>query len=201
MERTQQASDITGIIFLVGFMGSGKTTVGQHLAARLGGRFIDLDERIARAAGRSIPELFQTEGETGFRQREHAALVQVVRCTASRMTCSGISLPLGRNVSRWPENPELHSPDRMQCLASTVPFDILATRVVPDGRRPLWTSVDEARLRYEQRRADYAQADIRVPVGTAPPEQVAEDVLQALSAFQSASTSKSLTTQPGNSYE
>jgi len=73
--------------------------------------------------------------------------------------------------------------------------------VVPDGRRPLWTSVDEARLRYEQRRADYAQADIRVPVGTAPPEQVAEDVLQALSAFQSASTSKSLTTQPGNSYE
>jgi shikimate kinase len=181
MERTQQASDITGIIFLVGFMGSGKTTVGQHLAARLGGRFIDLDERIAQAAGRSIPELFQTEGETGFRQREHAALVQV--CAALRQDDLLWNIvALGGGTFTRPENRNYIRQTGCSVWLD-VPFDILATRVVPDGRRPLWTSVDEARLRYEQRRADYAQADIRVPVGTAPPEQVAEDVLQALSAF------------------
>jgi shikimate kinase len=199
MERTRRVSDVTGIIFLVGFMGSGKTTVGQHLAARLGGRFIDLDERIARAAGRSIPELFQTEGETGFRQREHAALIQV--CAELRQD----DLPwnivaLGGGTFTRPENRN-HIRQTGCSVWLDVPFDILATRVVPDGRRPLWTSADEARWRYEQRRTDYAQADIRVPVGTAPPEQVTEDVLRALSAFQRAGSSKSLTTQPGNSYE
>ncbi len=197
MERTRRVSDVTGIIFLVGFMGSGKTTVGQHLAARLGGRFIDLDERITQAAGRSIPELFQMEGETGFRQREHAVLAKV--CAELRQgDLLWNIVALGGGTFTRPEN--------RNCIRQTgcsvwldVPFDILATRVAPDGRRPLWTSADEVRLRYEQRRADYAQADICVPVKTAPPEQVAEQVLQALSAFQQASSSKSLTTQPGHS--
>src|SRR5256714_13945098 len=57
-------------VVLVGFMGSGKTTVGLELAARLGRPFIDVDDQIAGAAGRSIAEIFVEEGEGGFRQRE-----------------------------------------------------------------------------------------------------------------------------------
>jgi shikimate kinase len=61
-------------IFLVGFMGSGKTTVGRLLAARLGWAFADLDDRIVRAAGRPVAEIFAREGEPAFRQRETEAL-------------------------------------------------------------------------------------------------------------------------------
>jgi shikimate kinase len=59
-------------IFLIGARGTGKSTVGRVLAARLGWSFVDADEAIETAAGRSIAAIFQTEGEAGFRDRESA---------------------------------------------------------------------------------------------------------------------------------
>lgn len=64
-------------ITLVGFMGSGKTTVGRLLARRLGWSFVDTDEIVARASGKSIPEVFAEEGEEGFRDRETQAILGV----------------------------------------------------------------------------------------------------------------------------
>jgi shikimate kinase len=61
-------------IFLIGFMGSGKTTVGGLLAERLGWSFADLDDLIVRAAGASVAEIFAREGEEGFRRRETEAV-------------------------------------------------------------------------------------------------------------------------------
>jgi shikimate kinase len=61
-------------IFLVGFMASGKTTVGRLLAAGLGWGFVDLDDLVVAAAGRNVPEIFAAEGEPGFRRRELEAL-------------------------------------------------------------------------------------------------------------------------------
>lgn len=61
-------------VALVGFMGAGKSTLGPRLAARLQRPFVDLDEEVVRAAGRSIPEIFAAEGEAGFRAREREAL-------------------------------------------------------------------------------------------------------------------------------
>ncbi|MGQ9897261.1 MAG: shikimate kinase [Acidobacteriota bacterium] len=175
-------SDATSILFLVGFMGSGKTTVGQRLAARLGGRFVDLDERIARAAGCSISELFRMEGETGFRRREHAVLIQVCAELLQDNRPWNV-VALGGGTFTRPENRN-HIRQTGYSVWLDVPFDLLATRVALDGSRPLWTSADEARLRYKQRQADYAHADIHLPVGTAPPGQVVEDILRALSDFQ-----------------
>jgi shikimate kinase len=63
-----------GPLFLIGFMGSGKTTVGGLLAERLGWSFADLDELIVRAAGLSVAEIFAREGEEGFRRRETEAV-------------------------------------------------------------------------------------------------------------------------------
>src|SRR4029079_15633885 len=68
------APDADAPIFLVGFMASGKTTVGRLLADRLGWAFADLDELVTRAAGRTVPEIFAAEGEAGFRRRESAAV-------------------------------------------------------------------------------------------------------------------------------
>lgn len=66
-------------LVLVGMMGAGKTSGGRRVAKRLHRRFVDLDAAIERAAGRPIPEIFATEGEAGFREREHAVLVDVLR--------------------------------------------------------------------------------------------------------------------------
>jgi shikimate kinase len=61
-------------VFLVGFMGSGKSAVGQELARRLGWAFLDLDAIIESRAGRSIPTIFRQDGEPAFRAAETAAL-------------------------------------------------------------------------------------------------------------------------------
>ena len=61
-------------VLLIGMMGCGKSTVGRLLAERMRLPLIDLDEEIARAAGKTIPEIFEQEGEAGFRARETAAL-------------------------------------------------------------------------------------------------------------------------------
>ncbi|MEG6588982.1 shikimate kinase, partial [Paenibacillus barengoltzii] len=61
-------------IVLIGMMGTGKSTVGSLLAAATGKTFVDLDQRIVREAGRSIPDIFAAEGEAYFRDLESAAL-------------------------------------------------------------------------------------------------------------------------------
>lgn len=66
-----------GHIFLVGYRGTGKSTVGRLLAERLGCAFADADDHIERTAGRSIKEIFAAEGEPGFRDREAAALAEL----------------------------------------------------------------------------------------------------------------------------
>jgi shikimate kinase len=68
-------------VVLVGMMGSGKTRVGQQLAARLGVRFVDSDEQIARRSGRTVREIFEADGEAAFRKLEAEALATAVEST------------------------------------------------------------------------------------------------------------------------
>ena len=68
----------SGNLILVGMMGSGKTTMGRALARHLGKDFVDSDEEVQRRTGVTIPHIFDVEGETGFRQRETAALRDLV---------------------------------------------------------------------------------------------------------------------------
>jgi shikimate kinase len=71
---TSRPSKLPPLIFLIGFRGSGKSTVGRLLADRLGWTFLDADVELERRAGRTIAELFAAEGEAGFRDRESALL-------------------------------------------------------------------------------------------------------------------------------
>ncbi len=68
----------TKLIYLIGMMGSGKTTLGRQLATRLGYSFVDLDVFIAQREGSSVPQLFAQQGQDGFRVLERAALEAVV---------------------------------------------------------------------------------------------------------------------------
>ncbi|MFU8890836.1 MAG: shikimate kinase [Anaerosomatales bacterium] len=76
-------------VFLIGFMGAGKSTVGRRLAARLDLPFVDLDARIEHTAGRAIVEIFDTEGEQGFRDRERESLAAVAGEPSSVVACGG----------------------------------------------------------------------------------------------------------------
>src|SRR5207302_1682709 len=84
-------------IFLVGFMGAGKTTVGQVLARRLNRAFEDLDDRIELREGRTVAEIFWHSGEPGFRRAERAALEQALQ-KARRGTAKVIALGGGAFV-------------------------------------------------------------------------------------------------------
>lgn len=88
--------DMTNIV-LIGMPGSGKTTVGKALAVLSGKPFVDLDEEIVKKAGRSIPEIFASDGEGTFRELEHAVLKEV--CTKS-----GQIVATGGGAVLWPEN-------------------------------------------------------------------------------------------------
>lgn len=77
------------IIFLTGFMGSGKSTVGPILANTIGYEFIDLDQRIEQKEGKKIGEIFATEGEKKFRNSERAMLREILTSTSTVISLGG----------------------------------------------------------------------------------------------------------------
>jgi shikimate kinase len=79
----------TDHVLLIGFMGSGKSSVGRSLAVRLGIPFVDLDQRISTRAGLDIPQIFAREGEQGFRDRETQALESMASEPRSVIACGG----------------------------------------------------------------------------------------------------------------
>lgn len=79
MESKETHKLSSGNLILIGLMGSGKTTVGKLLAKQLHKTFVDCDEEIQRRTGVTIPHIFDVEGEAGFRQRETAALEELVQ--------------------------------------------------------------------------------------------------------------------------
>jgi len=84
-------------LFLVGPMGSGKSTVGRHLADLLGCAFIDSDAEIESRAGADIPWIFDVEGETGFRRRETAVLKDLVEHSGAVIATGGGAILAAEN--------------------------------------------------------------------------------------------------------
>ncbi|HET6351942.1 MAG TPA: shikimate kinase [Coriobacteriia bacterium] len=78
-----------GHIFIVGFMGAGKSTVGVRIAEELDRPFVDLDDAIEASAGMSVPEVFATLGEERFREMETEALAALAGQPASVVACGG----------------------------------------------------------------------------------------------------------------
>lgn len=80
-------------IFLVGYMGCGKTTMGERLSAALGLEFIDLDDYIVDVEGRSIPQIFEAEGEAGYRGIERRCLTEIVNYEDEVVVATGGGTP------------------------------------------------------------------------------------------------------------
>lgn len=162
-------------VLLVGFMGSGKSSVGRLLANRLGAPFIDLDDRIAAEAGRAIPEIFQDDGEEAFRDRETASLRTLAEEPPSIVACGGgaVLRPENRGLLR-----ELGTVVYLQVDAEE------AVRRCPTGTgRPLLANrspEDVARL-LESREPLYAEvADLVVTTMGLSAAAVAEHIQRLL---------------------
>ena len=139
-------------VALIGMPSSGKTTVGRALAEALGKRFVDLDEEIVKADGRSIPDIFAAEGEEGFRKTETAVIAQFAKEGRQLLSCGGGAVKKPENVRLLRQNGVVLFLDR--------PLDALTV----GGGRPLSSSADALRTMYAERRPLYlAAADAVVP--------------------------------------
>jgi shikimate kinase len=158
-------------IFLVGFMGAGKTTVGRALAEYLEYEFFDLDELIEARAGKSVQAIFAELGEAEFRILEFDAI----------RSCADISravIALGGGAYASGENRTL-----LRMIGRTVwldcPLEVCLKRISGDKSRPLLGDEDAMRELFEQRRPAYAQADY-VVTGELFPEQLVIEITRLL---------------------
>ena len=152
-------------IFLVGFMGSGKTTLGRLLANEIGWPFIDIDEEIEASAGCSINEIFDTRGEAEFRKLESEAIASRV-CLIERGNPSVVTLGGGAFVQQ--ANYELVSANGISVWLDC-PLDLLWRRVSKDSTSPLARDRERFARLYESRRPAYSRADYRVVITTDDP--------------------------------
>ena len=162
-------------LYLVGMMGSGKTSTGRPLAERLGYGFVDADAVIEQAAGCSIPEIFERDGEAGFRSLES----QVLNAISQRHS---LVVATGGGVVTQPENwGVLHS--GIVIWLDVVPDQLMQRLKADSTVRPLLQTADpEADLKalLNKRQPLYAEADLTVVINDETPDVVADGILQLL---------------------
>ena len=162
-------------LYLVGMMGSGKTSTGRPLAERLGYGFVDADAVIEQAAGCTIPEIFEQNGESGFRAIETKVLNAISQRHSLVVATGGGVVTQSQNWGL------LHSGI---VIWLDVERDQLLKRLRADETpRPLLQRTDsEAAVDalLEERRPLYAEADLTVVIDDESPEVVADGILQLL---------------------
>src|SRR5438067_3620374 len=165
-------------IFLVGFMGAGKTTVGKILAERLGWHFVDLDNAIEAHEGRTIAEIFQTSGESEFRRAEAEALRSRIEQLDSAHPAV---VALGGGAYAQEPNRKLIKGMAQPAVFLDAVADDLMVRCGKDSlERPLMADENHFRQLYERRRPAYMEADVCIQTGGKSPAGVADEVIAAL---------------------
>ncbi len=158
-------------IVLIGFMGSGKTTVGKRLAELIGVPFVDTDSLVEERAGVSIAEIFTTKGEQSFRKLETAALAVALQLSAAVISVGG-------GVPAQPENAPLLAGHTIVYVE--VPLEVVKARTEGDTSRPLLLHPDLASL-YEARCQTYAaMATVAVDAAVGDAEAVARRIADRL---------------------
>jgi len=167
-------------ILLIGLMGSGKTTVGRIVAQMIGFQFVDTDAMIVETAGKTIPEIFASEGEAGFRLRESAAL-------RSLLGKRGCVIATGGGIITQPRNLPI-----LRHLGYIVWLDAdperLARRTAMNNNRPLLAGEEDPKAKLErlltERKPLYKSlADLRIQTAELTPQETAYGVMESARVF------------------
>ena len=167
-------------LVLIGFMGTGKTSLGKMLANKLGCAFVDLDRKIETDNGMSIPDIFKTYGEPHFRKLERNAVEEV----AQRR---GIVIATGGGTVKDPRNVELlKAGGIMICLTTSV--DEIFNRTAVQGERPVLDGrhQDHGDRRaaieklLDERKQFYDQADYKLDTTDWSPLKLVDDIIKIM---------------------
>ena len=173
------AKPCPSFVVLTGFMGSGKSSVGQALARLLKRPFVDLDEEIERQQGRKIREIFESEGEARFREIEAAALRSLLQSGFP-----SIVLATGGGTYVQVENADLLRAEGAFVIFLEASPDILLRRCGMDDPedtvRPLARDKDRFLSLYKERLPRYRTADLTVMSDHKYPETVAREIAELL---------------------
>ena len=146
-------------IVITGFMGSGKSSVARALARLLSYEAVDLDKVIELIAGRSVPEIIESDGELRFRELEQQALGKVLGTAGEHV----VALGGGAWISN--ANRELIKKHAATSVWLDAPFELCWKRIAPGAeKRPLARTEDAALKRFLERASCYELADLRVVV-------------------------------------
>jgi shikimate kinase len=161
-------------IWLVGFMGSGKTTVGRGVAKSLGWRFADLDEDIESREQQSIPEIFEKHGEEEFRRIENEVLKKRVQDVARGVPWV---IAVGGGCYTRADNVELIH-NHGVAIWLDAPLEMVRARVAHATHRPLARDPEQFEQLFQARRDAYARAEHRIEVGSGGSQAAVEEILK-----------------------
>ena len=162
------------MIYLTGFMGSGKTSVGRVLASRLDLPFVDLDERMAEAARAPVPEIFRLAGEEAFRALERKALFELASEGAPCVVATGGGLPVD------PRNRRVMKASGV-VVHLGASFETIRGRIPGGDGRPLWAG--DVRSLHRSRARAYGDADLELDTDHLTVEEVARGIEASLPRF------------------
>jgi shikimate kinase len=169
-------------VFLVGFMGAGKSSVGRALGQRLNWIFEDLDDRIEQSEQRRVAEIFRDSGEAAFRQAENLALqraIEQLRGGVSRI------IALGGGAFAQKANMTLLAAAGVPTVFLDAPVEELWQRCSRQAEetgaeRPLLQDMEQFRKLYKSRRASYLKASLNIETGSRTVEAIAVEIEQTL---------------------
>ncbi len=159
------------MIYLTGFMGSGKTSVGEALASLMKRPFIDLDRYISAKTGKSIAEIFACAGEPSFRSLENESLLEISEGAWGTVISTGGGLPVNRR-----NREVMKASGYVVYLRAS--FGTLITRIPEDPGRPLWN--ERASQLLEERKPAYEEADFIIDTEGLSVQQVARKIISRM---------------------
>ncbi len=160
-------------IYLVGFMGSGKSTIGNILAQKLNMKFVDVDTEIEKKEKMKISDIFKEKGEPYFRELEKKEIEKLIQKENLVVSTGG---GLGADLENMKKMKKTGT-----VIWLDVPLNIILERCKNDQNRPLLQqSIEDLKKLYENRKKVYSIADIHINVTNQTPEEIVKEILKRL---------------------
>jgi shikimate kinase len=165
-------------IYLIGMSGSGKSTVSPLLAECLGYRFVDTDTAVEKLVGQSVAEIFQTSGESEFRQLETQVLAEISADTQLVVATGG---GMAMKLENWSYL------QQGLVVWLDVSVDVLVERLTDSNTTPILNASEDLQPQLQKiladRRDRYAEADIHIPItSNLPPTEIVEQIIDRLNS-------------------